>query len=197
MTAAKRELTRADIMTMEAYAAIRKERRARLSETRKRRRVQVGRWATFSFESYETMWMQVHEMLYIEKGGEAQIADELAAYGPMVPKGCELVVTLMFEIDDPVHRQRLLSGLGGVEHTVSLAFAGETVQAVPEGDVARSTESGRASSIHFLRFPFSDDQVAKFRDDGVQVVLGIGHEGYAHMAVIPESVRRDLCEDFD
>jgi hypothetical protein len=83
----RRRLTRADILPLDEYARIRRQRRAEISELKKRRRVEVGPFATFYFESFDTMWQQVHEMLYIEKGGEAQISDELSAYNPLIPQG--------------------------------------------------------------------------------------------------------------
>ena len=197
MTSPKHEISRADLLPLDRYGAERDQHQARVREIKKNRRLEVGPFATFYFESYDTMWLQVHEMLFIEKGGEDQIAGELAAYNPLVPKGAELVATLMFEIGDPARRDRVLAGLGGVELSASLAFEGETVSGVPEGDVERSTAEGRASSVHFLHFPFHDAQVAKFRVMGTPVILGLGHENYSHMAVLPEAVRLALCEDFD
>ena len=143
------------------------------------------------------MWHQVHEMLFIEKGGEAQLAGELAAYNPLIPKGGELVATLMFEIDDADARARFLAGLGGVEKTVTLSVADRVIQALAEDDVERTTAGGKASSIHFLRFPFSPAQVAAFRQVGTRAVLAIGHKAYGHMAVIPDQVREALAGDFD
>ena len=93
----------------------RAERRKHISEIKRNRRLEVGPFATFYFEFYETMLHQVQEMLFIEKGGEAQLADELAAYNPLIPQGSELVATVMFEIDDPIRRGRVLATLGGVE----------------------------------------------------------------------------------
>ena len=197
MTAHKHEITRDDIMPMAAYAKERATRRKRMAEIKRHRRVAVGPDATFYFENYETMWHQVHEMLFIEKGGEAQVADELAAYNPLIPKGSELVATLMFEIDDAARRARVLSSLGGVEETASLTFAGETVRGVPETDTARSTPEGRASSVQFIHFPFTSAQIAAFRAPGARVVLALDHPNYAHMAVLPEAVRAALAEDFD
>lgn len=197
MTAPKHEISRADLLPLDRYGAERDQHRARVRELKKNRRLEVGPSATFYFESYDTMWLQIHEMLFIEKGGEDQVAGELEAYNPLVPKGRELVATLMFEIDDPARRDRVLAGLGGVELSASLAFEGETVIGVPEGDVERSTAAGRASSVHFLHFPFHDAQAAKFRVPGTHVILGLGHERYSHMAVVPEAVRLALCEDFD
>ncbi len=136
-------------------------------------------------------------MLFIEKGGEAQIADELSAYNPLVPKGRELVATVMFEIDDPVRRAAFLAKLGGVEETAFLRLAGETIQGVPEADVDRTSAQGKASSVQFIHFPFSDEQAEAFRRPGAEVVVGFGHPQYGHMAVLPEAVRQALAEDFD
>ncbi len=193
----KREITAADIMSMEDYAEVRRDRRRAVMEIKKLRRVAVGPDATFYFENYATMWHQVHEMLFIEKGGEAQLAGELAAYNPLIPKGGELVATLMFEIDDADARAHFLAGLGGVEKTVTLSVADRVIQALAEDDVERTTAGGKASSIHFLRFPFSPAQVAAFRQVGTRAVLAIGHKAYGHMAVIPDQVREALAGDFD
>jgi hypothetical protein len=193
----KREIRREDIMPMAEYSAVRKERRRAIAAMKKDRRVPVGPDATFYFESYETMWHQVHEMLFIEQGGEVQIEDELRAYNPLIPNGSELVATLMFEIDDEARRRSFLGQLGGVEGTISLEIAGETVRAVPETDVDRTTADGKASSIHFLHFPLSPAQAAGFKRPGSRIVLAIGHPRYGHMAVMPEATRAALAEDLD
>lgn len=193
----KHEITRADILPMEVYGRERADRRKRMTEIKRNRRVAVGPDATFYFESFDTMFHQVHEMLFIEKGGEAQIPDELAAYNPLIPKGRELVATLMFEIDDPVRRAQFLHGLGGIEETVSFEFAGETVKGVPEADIDRTTADGKASSVQFLHFPFTDAQAAKFKDAGTQVQLQIAHEKYGHIAILPAPVKDALASDFD
>ncbi len=192
----KTEITRDDIISMEDYAEIRLTNRKRMSEIKRHRRVAVGPDATFYFESYDTMWHQIHEMLYIEGGGEGQIPDELAAYNPLVPNGAELVATLMFEIDDAERRGRFLAKLGGVEETVTLSVGDDTIAAVAEDDVDRTTADGKASSIQFLHFPFSPDQIARFRDSSQPVTVGIGHPAYGHIAIMPAEVRRALAGDF-
>lgn len=194
---AKHEITRDDLMPMEDYAKGREDRRRAMSKIKRNRRLAVGPDATFYFESYDTMWHQVHEMLHIERGGVEQIKDELAAYNPLIPKGSELVATLMFEIDDADRRAAFLAGLGGVEETVTITVVGEEVRGVAEEDVDRTTAEGKASSIQFLHFPFTPTQIEKFRAPNAQVVVGIGHRKYAHMAVMPEVVRQSLAEDFD
>ncbi len=193
----KHEISGADILDRDAYVEIRIDRRRAIGEIKKHRRVAVGPDATFYFESYQTMLHQVQEMLYIEGGGEAQLADELTAYNPLIPNGHELVATLMFEIDDEVRRAAFLAGLGGVEHTISLSVGEHTIEARPEDDIDRTTAAGKTSSIHFLHFPFSEAAITAMRQDGARVVLGIEHAGYAHLAILPEDVRQALVEDFD
>ena len=193
----KHEITAADILPMDVYGRERAERRKRMTEIKRNRRVAVGPDATFYFESFDTMFHQVHEMLFIEKGGADQVPDELAAYNPLIPKGRELVATLMFEIDDPVRRAQFLNGLGGIEETVTFEFAGETVKGVPEADIDRTTADGKASSVQFLHFPFTDAQAAKFKDAGTQVQLQIAHEKYGHIAILPGAVKDALAGDVD
>jgi hypothetical protein len=135
-------------------------------------------------------------MLFIEKGGPAQIPDELAAYNPLIPQGSELVATVMFEIDDPVRRTRVLATLGGVEHQAFVRLGGETIRGVPEDDQERSREDGKASSVQFLRFAFTDSQIAAFRGGAGDVVVGFDHPNYGHMAVMPQAVRQALSADF-
>ncbi len=194
--AAKHEITRADIMPMGEFAAVRDERRRAIGEIKRNRRFEIGPFVTIYFESYDTLWWQVHEMLFIEKGGEQQINDELTAYNPLIPNGAELVATLMFEIVQRERRQQMLATLGGVEDTVTMSLAGETIAAVPEGDVERSTAEGRTSSVHFLHFPFAPEQAARFRAPGAKVTVGIGHPRYGHSAAMPEAVRHALSDDF-
>ena len=193
----KHEITHDDIMPIEVYAKIRRDHRRALSERKRDRRLAVGPDATIYFENYDTMWSQIHEMLFIERGGEAQLEDELRAYNPLVPKGSELVATLMIEIDDPARRDRLLSRLGGVENTVSVTVDGETIAGLPEGDIERTDGDGRASSVHFLHFPFARARIEAFRRPGARITVGIGHPEYGHIAVMPEAVRAALAEDFD
>lgn len=197
MTVRKTEITPADIMPPDQYARARAARRKALVELKRNRRVAVGPFAIFHFENYETMWQQVHEMLHIEKGGEEQVADELRAYNPLIPKGDELVATVMFEIDDPVRRQTELGRLGGVERTCTLRFAGHTVAGHPDGDVERTDGQGRTSSVHFIHFPFTPAQTAAFRTPGTEVMVGIGHPHYGHLAILPEATRAALAEDLD
>jgi hypothetical protein len=193
----KHALTAADVLEPEDYAKIRPEMRARVSARKKNRRVDVGPSVTFYFECYETMHLQVLEMVYIERGGAEQVKDELLAYNPLIPNGHELVATFMIEIDDPDRRHRLLGRLGGIEETAFIRIGGATIRGVPEADQDRTSADGKASSVQFVHFPFTAEQIAAFREPGAQIVLGLEHPAYSHMAVLPEAVRTELAGDFD
>lgn len=192
----KTEITAEDIIPVEAYEKIRGERRTEIVAKKKLRRLAVGPYATFYFESYETMWYQIQEMLRIEKGGDAQLVDELEAYNPLVPKGKELVATVMFEIDNPDIRTAFLNGLGGVEECMTIELGGEEIVAVPEQDLDRTNADGKASSVQFVHFNFTDDQISKFKADGARVTVGINHAKYGHITVLSEESRAALAEDF-
>ena len=196
MPAEKRRIEPADIMPTREYAARRKELRQARIASKAARRLQVGPYATVLFESYASMLAQVQEMLYIEKGGEEQVPGELEAYNPLIPKGDELVATVMFEIDDPLRRARVLARLGGVEETGFIEVGGERVRGEPEADQDRTNAEGKASSVQFVRFRFTPAQIARFRTPGAQVLVGFDHPEYGHLAVMPEPVREALAKDF-
>ncbi|HEY3918095.1 MAG TPA: DUF3501 family protein [Stellaceae bacterium] len=195
-TVTKREITRADIIDPAAYAKDRREFKKRVTDLKRDRRVEVGPFATFYFENYDTMWHQIHEMLHIERGGEPQIVDELEAYNPLIPKGSELIATVMIEIEDAVRRARILATLGGIEHKMFISVAGERIVGIPDPTRENTSEDGKASSVQFVRFPFTAAQIAKFRAAATQILVGIDHPNYGHIAVMPERVRTALAGDF-
>ena len=198
MSAAPRhEITRNDILPMDVYAAERKERRKRMAEYKRPRRIAVGPYATFYFENYETMFQQIHEMLLIEKGGEEQIEDELSAYNPLIPKGNELVTTLMFEIEDPVRRNKFLYTIPEIEEKTYIEIDGDRVMADPEHDIDRTSEDGKSSSVHFLHFRLTPDQVAKFKKPDAKIVIGFEHANYGHQATMSPETRAALQGDLD
>ncbi len=193
----KRRLVEADILPMAEYAKIRAESRKKISARKQNRRVEVGPYVTFYFENYDTMWMQVHEMLFIEKGGAAQIPDEIAAYGPLIPQEGELVATFMIEIDDADRRKRVLGSVGGIENSAFFGIGDLRIPGRAETDQDRTRVDGKASSVQFVHFDFTPDQIAAFRVAGAQIVLGFSHPNYGHMALLPETIRAELAQDFD
>ncbi|MCC2112800.1 MAG: DUF3501 family protein [Hyphomicrobiales bacterium] len=196
MPANERRITRNDIIPDDDFARIRGERRKELLPIKRLRRIEVGPYCTFYFESYETMLFQVQEMLHIERGGEAQIVDELKAYNPLIPQGSELVATVMFEIGDPGRRLEMLRRLTHVEQHLFLKIGEEKVYCVPEEDVERTSEDGKTSSVHFIRFPLTADHVAVFRSPKVEIFVGVDHENYAHMAQLSPASRAEMAKDF-
>ena len=193
----KREIEKNDIMPLDVYTKKRKELRKGIVEYKKNRRVPLGPYATFYFESYETMLAQVQEMLYIEKGGDEQLKDELVAYNPLIPNGEELIATLMFEIDNPISRATFLSKVGGIEEKVFMKIDGELIKAVPEEDVDRTSADGKASSVQFIHFKFNDNQIQKFRSGSSVVELGINHEEYFHSTKLTDISIKSLSADFN
>ncbi len=196
MPATLRQITPSDLIPDADYARERRERRLALLPVKRLRRVALGPVCTLIFESYDTMLFQVQEMLLTEKGGAEQIPDELAAYNPLIPQGSELVATVMFEIDDEVRREQTLARLGGVEDTFFIQVGAEKAMGVPEGDVERTRDDGKTSSVHFLRFGLTPDQIARFRDPSTQIMVGCGHEGYSHLAGLTPATRAELAKDF-
>jgi Protein of unknown function (DUF3501) len=195
MPAAAHKLTPADILSERDYEAKRDELRKQAITVKRHRRVEVGPFATFYFENYLTMWLQVQEMLRIEKGGSEQIAGELEAYNPLIPQGDELIATLMLEIEDADRRNAVLLTLGGIEETVFMEIGEARIQATPTEYEDRTTPDGKTSSVHWLRFKLTRDQIAHFKTG--RVVLGIDHKNYGHMAVLSDEARAALAKDFD
>ena len=192
----KREIQKSDIMPLDAYIKNRKELRKNIVNFKKNRRVALGPYATFYFESYETMLAQVQEMLYIEKGGDEQLHDELIAYNPLIPNGKELTATLMFEIDNPISRAAFLGKVGGIEEMVFMKLNGETIKAVPEEDVDRTSAEGKASSVQFIHFNFTDEQIQKFKSNDVNIELGMDHKEYSHTTKLSKENIASLSGDF-
>ena len=196
MSKEKREIQKEDIMPLDVYIKNRKELRKNIVSFKKDRRIALGPYATFYFESYETMLAQVQEMLYIEKGGDEQLKDELIAYNPLVPNGKELVATLMFEIDNPVSRAAFLGKVGGIEEKVFIKINGEIIKAIPEEDVDRTSAEGKASSVQFVHFKFNEEQIKNFKSDGADVEIGIDHKDYSHTTKLSTKNLSSLSADF-
>ena len=192
-----KEVTKEDLIPAGEYAKNRKAYRKEIVSYKKDRRISLGPYANFYFESYETMRAQIQEMLHIEKGGDEQLKDELAAYNPLIPKGKELVATLMFEIDNPLSRAEFLNKVGGIEEKVFLKIGEEKINSIPEQDVDRTSAEGKASSVQFIHFEFTDEQIKKFKDEFSEIIIGVDHEMYKHSVKLSERAKKALALDFD
>lgn len=188
-----RTITADDILSLDRYELIRNDKKQEALLRKKLTRMGVGPHATALFETWDSMWLQVQEMLRIEKGGADQLVDELSAYDPMVPKGRELTCTLLFEIEDPVRRDAFLRTIGGVEDHIALQVGGHVIKARAEGDVERTRESdGKASAVHFLHFDFDDAAIAAWQSGEGNAMLVIDHPNYGHAAIISADSREYL-----
>ena len=196
MSREKRLIEKTDLIPIDVYTNSRKQIRKELVEFKKNRRVAIGPYATFYFESFETMLAQVQEMLYIEKGGDEQLKDELIAYNPLVPNGRELTATVMFEIDNPVSRAAFLGRVGGIEEKIFMKIDNENVKAVPEKDVDRTSDEGKASSVQFIHFKLNDNQITKFKSGNVNIEISINHKDYAHSTKLSVDTIKALSADF-
>ena len=192
----QRTITAADILPVHEYQAIRAEKKAEAIARKKLTRMSVGPHATVLFETWDSMWLQVQEMLRIEKGGDEQLPDELAAYDPMVPKGAELTATVLFEVDDPLRRDAFLRSIGGVENHVAIEVAGHRIRARPEGDVERTRErDNKASAVHFFHFDFPPEAIEAWKSGTGNAMVLIDHPEYGHAALIGAASREFLADE--
>ena len=196
MPRSTRTITAADIMATEQYELIRRDKKAEAIERKKLSRLSIGPNAVILCENWDSMWLQIQEMLRIEKGGDEQLVDELAAYDPMVPKGRELTATVFFEIGDPDRRDAFLRTIGGVEDHISIQVGGHVVPARAEGDTERTRASdNKASAVHFFHFDFTPEAVAAWKSGDGTALLLIDHPNYGHAAVIGADSRAFLARE--
>jgi hypothetical protein len=195
MTQATPKLRREDLYSLEEYARVRGEFRAKVLAHKRNRLVPLGPYAMLCFEDRLTMQYQIQEMLRVERIFEPQgIRDELEAYNPLIPDGANWKATFMLEYPDTEQRRVALTRLRGIEHRVWTRIAGfDGVLAIADEDVERSDET-KTSSVHFLRFELTPDMIKAVKR-GADVVLGVDHPDYLHQVVLAPAVRAALAAD--
>lgn len=184
----KTKLTPNDILPNAVFEAEREEHRARLAPLRRLRRVAVGPYAMFYFECFQTLWWQIQEMVRIEQGGDAQIAEEIEAYQSLLPQGSDWTATLMFEIPAEDQRRMLLAQLGHVEREISLMVGDQTIKAQPTDNDVRTTQEGKTSAVHFVRFVFTPPVKELLLNATPDVSLAITHPNYHHTTRLPHDL---------
>ena len=191
------KIRREDLYSLERYAQVRDDYRARVMAHKQDRRLAVGPHLTLYFEDRLTMQYQIQEMLRAERIFEpAGIQEELDAYNPLIPDGRNLKATMMIEYDDPQIRAQRLMDMVGIENKVWLRVAGQgRVVPIADEDLERS-EPDKTAAVHFLRFEFSDEMIAALRSSGA-LSAGVDHEVYRHVQPVPENVIKSLLGDFD
>jgi hypothetical protein len=190
------KLTRRDLYSLERYAELRPDFRARVIAHKRNRKLAIGPFATLYFEDRLTVQYQIQEMLRVERIFEASgIEDELAAYNPLIPDGSNWKATFMIEESDVNRRRQLLSELVGIEGRVWVRVDGhEPVYAIADEDLGRGTEE-KTSSVHFLRFELDPAMVRDVKA-GAALGFGIDHGGYTHrVEPVAEAVRAALRAD--
>ena len=197
MTIETKKIEASDLLDLNSYSKERRQIRKELVEMKKNRRVELGPHSALYFENFLTMKAQVQEMLFIEKGGDEQLKDELEAYNPLVPQGKEIVATFMIEIDNPETRKKILSSLGKVETKIYLGINDDLIYATPEGDVERTDADGKTSSVHFLHFYLNDKQIIQFKKINNEIKFGIDYNSYLHSTIISKEVHKSLINDLD
>jgi hypothetical protein len=192
------KLSRDDLFTLEAYAEKRKDFRAAVLEHKKHRAVHLGENATLYFEDQLTMQYQIQEMLRIEKIFEAEaIQEELDAYNPLIPDGCNWKATFMMEYADEQVRRVELTKLVGIEDKTWVQVEGfDKVFAISDEDLERS-EQDKTSAVHFMRFELTTEMAAAVKQ-GAAINAGIDHENYQYALIpIADSSRESLVKDLD
>ena len=184
-----------DLHSLEEYSRIRNDFRAKVMAHKKNRKVHVGANVTLYFEDRLTMQYQVQEMLRIERIFEADgIADELAAYNPLIPDGSNWKATFMVEYPDVEERRQALAKLIGIESKVWVQVQGhDKVFAIADEDLAREDET-KTSSVHFLRFELAPEMAAGMKG-GADLAVGIDHPSYQFAVTVDEAARGSLAED--
>ena len=192
------KLAVSDLMSLERYSRERPEFRTRVIAHKRDRQVNVGPSTMWLFEDRLTVQYQVQEMLRTERIFEAEgIAEELAAYNPLIPDGSNWKVTFLIEYTDPEVRRVQLEKLRGVEDRCWVQVSGfERVFAIADEDLERDNEV-KTSAVHFLRFELSAAMSAKLKG-GAALSIGIDHPEYQHqIPSAPDNVRASLIADLD
>ena len=189
------KLSREDLYSLEKYAAIRPDFRAKVMEHKKQRRVTIGDHAALYFEDALTMQYQVQEMLRLERIFEPEgIQEELDVYNPLIPDGSNWKATFMVEYEDEAKRKQALGRLIGIEKAVWVQVDGfSKVHPIANEDLDRETEE-KTASVHFLRFELTPEMVAAVKQ-GTMVRAGIDHPAYHEKTELPQAVRDSLAGD--
>ncbi len=191
-----KKLETSELLSLERYSRERAQFRARVMAHKKDRQVSVGPATMWLFEDRLTVQYQVQEMLRTERIFEAEgVAEELAAYNPLIPDGSNWKVTFLIEYTDAEVRRVQLEKLKGIEDRCWVRVAGcEKLFAIADEDLERENET-KTSAVHFLRFELSQAMIARLAG-GAALSIGIDHPNYQHaLEPAAENVRAALIAD--
>jgi Protein of unknown function (DUF3501) len=191
-----RKLTMDDIKDVRGYERERDEFRRRIIEMKKRRRIKLGDLMTIVFENTDTMRFQVQEMARVERMlTDEQIAHEIETYNQLIPDPGELSGTLFVEIDDKDRLYEWLPKLVGIQRTVAFwLHDGSSVPSIPQ-DEERLTREETTTTVHYLKFRFTDDQIGAFKQGPVRIV--VDHPHYDAVVELTDEQQRELAADLE
>ena len=192
------KLEREDLYTLEKYAEIRNDFRAKVIAHKKNRRLEIGPNASLYFEDRLVMQYQIQEILRTERIFEAEgINEELEAYNPLIPDGSNWKATFMIEFPDEAERRVALTKMHGVEDKTWMMIEGhDKVFPISDEDLERDNET-KTSAVHFMRFELTPEMVASLKS-GANLSAGIDHAAYSHaVASVPENIKNSLVSDLD
>ena len=188
-------LRRDSLYSLETYARVRKDFRAKVIAHKKVRVAEIGAHASIHFEDALTMQYQVQEMLRLERIFEMELIQaELDVYNPLIPDGSNWKATLMFEYPDAEERRQALARLGGVEKAAYVQIADfARVAPFANEDLDRTT-ADKTSAVHFLRFELTPEMVAAVKD-GASIRVGVDHPHYRAETTLPRAACGSLAMD--
>lgn len=195
-TTVSRKLTVDDILDLRAYEKIRAEKKAEIIETKRRRRIEVGTFVTVMFESRDTMWYQIQEMLRAERViSEEGVVDELRAYNPLIPEAGQLCATIFIELTSDSAMREWLPKLVGIERSfrIKLADGREVAPLTDEQHDAALTRDNVTAAVHYIRFEFGPDDLAAFGSGPVQLVCT--HPNYLEVVEMAPFTVAELSAD--
>jgi len=189
-------LTLADVLDLRAYERVREDYRARIIALKRERRVALGPVMTLVFESVDTVRFQVQEMARAERIiSDEAMQVELDIYNRLLPVPGELSATVFIELTSEEALRDWLPRLVGIERRLGLSIGGEVVPSVPEAaHAAALTRETVTPAVHYVRFSFTESQVAAF-GAAAAVALVATHPAYEASTELPAGVRRELLGD--
>jgi hypothetical protein len=190
------KLTRKDLYSLEDYTEMRDDFRKKVIAHKENRRLELGEHLLLMFEDKLIMQYQIQEMLKAEKIFEADgIEEELAAYNPLIPDGCNWKATLLIQYTDVEERQLRLTQLIGIENDIWMQVEGfEKIVAVTDEDMEREN-ADKTSAVHFMRFELNSDMITAVKS-GAAISAGVEHENYhALLSPVGTNLRDSLAAD--
>ena len=189
-------IQKSDLLNIIDYEKQRDTYRSELIDYKKNRRFKLGPNILITFENSKTMKFQIQEMMRAERMvHDSQIEEELNVYNPLIPGGDELSATLFIEITDPEKIRPVLDSFIGLTEGVNVFFEIDGEKVVAEFEEGREKEDN-ISSVHYIRFPFTEEQKNNFINDSSSISINIDYGEYSHSIVLDDNIRNSLADDF-